>query len=74
MNNRQRDYLISTAEDFFYANVSNLDAIAMEVAMTADRHNINLTQSDLVDIVMEARLNYAKGKRTKGGLFGWTGI
>jgi len=74
MNNRQRDYLISTAEDFFYANVNNMETIAMEVAMTANRHNIVLTRSDLIDIILEARLNYGKGKRTKGGLFGWTGI
>jgi hypothetical protein len=50
------------------------DSFSDAIAITTNRHNINLMQSCLVDIVMEARLNYAKGKRTKGGLFGWTGI
>jgi len=50
------------------------DSFSDAIAVTTNRHNNNLMQSYLVDIVMEARLNYAKGKRTKGGLFGWTGI
>jgi len=53
---------------------NRLGGIPMEVVITTNRHNINLTQSNLVDIIMEARLNYAKGKRNKGGLFDWTGI
>jgi hypothetical protein len=74
MNNKQRGFLISTAEDFYYAHVHDTYTIASSIIMTAERRGIEITDIDVRNIIADAAVNYAKGKHTKGGLLGWTGI
>jgi hypothetical protein len=66
MNDRERRYLVSTAEDFYYAGVDNPRTIAMALMTTVDSRGIDLTEADLLEIISEAHLNYVKGKKTKG--------
>jgi len=68
MNNSERKYLVSTAEDFFYqlgVTSSSTQTAMMSVKMTAERRGTDYTNSDIAQIISEARDNYARGKKTK---------
>lgn len=70
MNNNEKRYLVSTAEDFLYHGVRDAEVIAQSLVMTAGRHDIDLDSSDLMKVLNEASQNCANGKKTSG-ILGW---
>ena len=60
--------IISTEEDFLLAGVSNMNVIKDSLELTASRRQIDVTDAEIIEIIIEAISNVAKGKKTTGFL------
>lgn len=72
MNNGQRRFLVSTAEDNLYNHITDHIRLGDYLRATAQEHGIEMQEAEINELLREAILNYARGKRTRvRSLFGW---
>jgi hypothetical protein len=61
-----RKYLVSTAEDLFINGMRDVEMIKFELCITANRHQLDLLDAEILDIIREAINNVHRGKKTHG--------